>query len=769
MPSIISGYKYDIFISYRQKDNKHDGWVTEFVENLKGELESTFKEDISVYFDINPHDGLLETYYVDESLKGKLNCLVFIPIISRTYCDPKSYAWEHEFRAFVEQAAKDQYGLKIKLPDGNVASRVLPVQIHDLKTADKALVEKVLGGFLRPIEFIYKEPGVNRPLTVKDSEGKINKTNYRNQINKVANVIDEIITALKSESVLEGNDQVKEAFKEIKIEEINGVRDSHAKAGKIKYLIPAAIAALLIIAGIIAYPKIFIRDTFEKLRLSGEKISIAVMPFQNMTNDTIWDVWQDGIQDILITCLSNSPKELKVKQPEVVSHLIRDRNLLNYASLTPSIASKISQKLDANVFLFGSIIKAGSTLRLNAQLIDADTEEAIKSFEVEGPAREDYIFQITDSLKQMVRNFLILSALEKDVSAMYGFSNITASPEAFRYFTYGNRFLYNRDYPTAIEWYLKSLAVDSTFDYAASYLAVAYASQGSYDQGKKWILGIYGRRNQMPLSIKTIVDYTYAGYFETPHEQIKYLTQYLEIDDQNAFLLRLLANAYKELLQFDKAIPEYEKSLELYEKWGIKPERIYNYTNLGDVYHTTKQFRKEKKLYKKAELDFPGDPLLIYRQAILALSEGRTKQADKFIVKYVSAQKERDATDAAIANNLAGIYTGAEKLNKAEEYYRKALSLEPESPVRLHNLAWFEIDTERNIDEGMELINKALELNPGVYYLLDTKGWGLYKQGKFNESLELLQKADSLKPIYSHLLFLHLEAVKKAVAEQQNN
>jgi hypothetical protein len=28
-----------VFIIYRQKDNKHDGWVTELVDNLKGELE----------------------------------------------------------------------------------------------------------------------------------------------------------------------------------------------------------------------------------------------------------------------------------------------------------------------------------------------------------------------------------------------------------------------------------------------------------------------------------------------------------------------------------------------------------------------------------------------------------------------------------------------------------------------------------------------------------------------------------------------------------
>jgi hypothetical protein len=114
MPSLIPGYEYDIFISYRQKDNKGDHWVSEFVEALKTELESTFKEEISVYFDINPHDGLLETHDVDASLKEKLKCLIFIPIISRTYCDPKSFAWEHEFREFVEIASKDSFGLKLK-------------------------------------------------------------------------------------------------------------------------------------------------------------------------------------------------------------------------------------------------------------------------------------------------------------------------------------------------------------------------------------------------------------------------------------------------------------------------------------------------------------------------------------------------------------------------------------------------------------------------------------------------------------------------------
>jgi len=59
MPSLIPGFEY--FISYPQKDNKYDCWVSDFVANLKKELEATFKEDVSVYFDENPHDGLLDT------------------------------------------------------------------------------------------------------------------------------------------------------------------------------------------------------------------------------------------------------------------------------------------------------------------------------------------------------------------------------------------------------------------------------------------------------------------------------------------------------------------------------------------------------------------------------------------------------------------------------------------------------------------------------------------------------------------------------------
>jgi hypothetical protein len=196
MPSILPNYEYDIFISYRHNDNL-DGWVTEFVQNLEKELRATLKESVTIYFDKNPHDGLLETHHVDKSLKDKLKCLILIPIISQTYCDTKSFAWPNEFCVFNKQAQEDQFGRDIKLSNGNVASRILPVKIHDLDDEDKRIIESETGSVLRSIDFIYKEPGVNRPLKLTDSKNdNQNKTDYQNQINRVANAVKELIYSL---------------------------------------------------------------------------------------------------------------------------------------------------------------------------------------------------------------------------------------------------------------------------------------------------------------------------------------------------------------------------------------------------------------------------------------------------------------------------------------------------------------------------------------------------------------------------------------------
>jgi eukaryotic-like serine/threonine-protein kinase len=217
MPSVVERFEYDIFISYRQKDNKYDGWVTEFVTNLKKELEATFKDDISIYFDENPHDGLLETHNVNKSLEGKLKSLIFIPIISQTYCDTKSFAWQHEFLAFNKLATEDKFGRTVKLASGNMAERILPIRIHDIDAEDIEIYETAANTVLRPVDFIYRLPGVNRQLRAKDDEQikNPNQILYRDQVNKVAHAIKDIIIGLKN---FEKHGDKVEAKKAVRVE-----------------------------------------------------------------------------------------------------------------------------------------------------------------------------------------------------------------------------------------------------------------------------------------------------------------------------------------------------------------------------------------------------------------------------------------------------------------------------------------------------------------------------------------------------------------------
>jgi|WetSurMetagenome_2_1015567.scaffolds.fasta_scaffold09702_4 TolB-like protein len=351
MASLIEGYEYDIFISYRQKDNKGDKWVSEFVEALRTELESTFKEEISVYFDINPHDGLLETHDVDASLKEKLKCALFIPIISRTYVDQKSFAWVHEFKAFIEQASKDQYGLKVKLPGGNIASRVLPVQIHDLDPEDKKLVESELGGFLRGIEFIYKEPGVNRPLRANEDhpDNNLNKTFYRNQINKVGNAIKDIITGLRNPD------------HEVKGErgDAEGKHTSEIKR-KTRIITGFLLVLILLMAGYFT-----IRGLIKPAKVIEK--SIAVLPFDNYSDDPSQEA----------ACLSLTD--------EVIKHLYKIRSLNRISPMQSVIQykgskenpSKIASDLKVNYLVKGNYKKYGDKVRVNVYLVDPKSDKYI--------------------------------------------------------------------------------------------------------------------------------------------------------------------------------------------------------------------------------------------------------------------------------------------------------------------------------------------------------------------------------------------------------
>jgi tetratricopeptide (TPR) repeat protein len=264
---------------------------------------------------------------------------------------------------------------------------------------------------------------------------------------------------------------------------------------------------------------------------------------------------------------------------------------------------------------------------------------------------------------------------------------------------------------------------------------------------------------------KILINHLYAHCFETPVEDIKYLKQLAGLDDMsgNAFL----GLTHFAIGQYDKAVPELEKSLNMVMKLYSKPIWPIDYFWLVSAYINTGQFRKGKALLKKSEKYFPDSPMLTWQKAVIKLIEGDSTSANRYIDKYKSICKDNSMNELDLSINLADLYTEAGIVDKAEAYYRKAIALDPQMAGLLRLLANFLIDKERNINEGMELVEQYLKLKPENYLILDTKGWGFYKQGKYKEALDLLQKSWDLrrqKALYDHQAYLHLESAKKAVA-----
>ncbi|MBN2861753.1 MAG: tetratricopeptide repeat protein [Bacteroidales bacterium] len=683
MSSIIPGFEYDIFISYRQKDNKHNGWVTEFVDNLKGELESTFKEEISVYFDINPHDGLLETHDVDASLKDKLKCLVFIPIISRTYCDPKSFAWEHEFKAFVEQSSEDQYGLKVKLPNGNVASRVLPIRIYDLDTTDIKLCESVLGGVLRSVDFIYKYAGVNRPLLSKEEnpQDNLNHTNYRDQINKVGNAIKEIITAIgqheqKSEKV------TKEVFKPASV---------LLKSSKTKIITGSLIGLALIILGALFIPNLFkSEDSIEK--------SIAILPFKLLSDEPDKQYLADGIMDAITLHLS------KIKDLRVMS-----RTSVEQYRGTTKTTHDIGKELDVAYLLEGSFQKIGDDAKLIVQLIEANEERHVWAEEYNRDWKN--FFSVQSEVAQTIARelYTTITPEEKQLIEKIPTSNMTAYDLYLQANEYKNGYSKTRDlssYQTAVNLYRASLKIDTTFAKAYIGLALAY-----YD------------RFYWPEFFK-------ENFLDSC---LVLANKALSIDDKLDEAYYLKGQLYRQNGEIEKALRNYDKTLE------ISPNFYSAYIAKGSLFGTVLHDNVKclENYYKALTLISVSErPSLFRTIGDIYADLGFFEKANYYY---------KEAFD--ITNNqteylwdLAWVEFRLENYEESLRLLKQRLEIDSTLLFNLH----FYLYPPGHIEEAYIHANKLIEAHKRsgtlMLYFSHRVGYTFYQMGKYKEADEYFNK-----------------------------
>ena len=779
MASLISGYEYDIFISCHQKDNKHDRWVTEFVNQLKGELESTFKEEISVYSDINPHDRLIDTHDEDASLKQKLKCLIFIPIISRTYCDPKSFAWENEFKVFVEQASHDKFGLKVKLPNGNVASRVLPVRIYDLDIADIKLCESALGGVLRGVEFIYAEPGVNRPLKPGDDEKiNLNKTKYRNQINRVANAISEIISGLQRIQIT----QAEEAKVEIsrlpdgrpELTKAPPVRPSGEKSlekqhtikalkAKKKLWIYSMSSSAVIILTVISF---FIFTSGTTLPFS-RRDWIIITDFENLTGEPVFD-------KSLYTAFS-----LSTSQSRYINVFPRSRMLETLAKMEIKDQTSVDEKTGREmairqgigIYIAPSISETGNRYVIGAKIMETKSGILLRSEVLYAETREE-ILPVLDKLSRRLRRNLGESRYNISTQDKPLMEATTSSLEALKQYTLGCEYHAMRDYTNAKKYYEIALQIDTAFTSAKAILGSLNIESFNSVTGCELVRQAARSADKLTDREKINILAINALYVERDiPKSIAYYKKLIELYPDDPVYHNNLGVNYERSGKFEEALTEYKTALKINPDiviafggiimiylqnqvmidsalvWSDKlitsnPQNAWGYFFRGLAYISNDSLVKAETAFQKAREIDPYLILNLYNLANIYRLQGRYTEANRILEKIPEVSKQETIN---AYYNIGANYQSMGNQKEASKYFSLLKNIYitdwlknyPDDPGTYISIGAV---TARmgDFESSNQMLQKAIGMDSTLH---DRFAEVLCLQGKIPEALDELEKA----------------------------
>jgi TolB-like protein/Tfp pilus assembly protein PilF len=203
--------------------------------------------------------------------------------------------------------------------------------------------------------------------------------------------------------------------------------------------------------------------------------SIAVLPFVNMSNDPEQEYFSDGISEELLNVLAQYP-DLRVAA-RTSSFQFKGKN--------PDIAD-IAEKLHVNHVLEGSVRKSGNTLRITAQLIEADTGFHLWSETYDRELID--VFAIQDEISAAIGDALkIQLALDGGTGKTSPTVLVAASTAAFDAYMQGRQLINlrgKRNLEEAVTHLERALALDETYAPAHAQLAIAISllsnSPGSY-------------------------------------------------------------------------------------------------------------------------------------------------------------------------------------------------------------------------------------------------------------------------------------------------
>lgn len=682
MASLISGFEYDIFISYRQNDNR-SGWVTEFVEALKVELAATLKDPVSVYFDFNQNDGLLENQSVNKSLERKLRCLIFIPVISHTYCDPNCYAWQNEFLSFLKIAGEDSFGKDIRLTNGNVASRILPVKIHTLDSGDTALLEVELGGALRSIEFIYREAGVNRPLRSDDNvKENLNKTQYNNQVNKLANAVKDIIDGIKN------FDRLGKLLPEKNVLSADTRGRGEKRRVSLKKVLWPVFIIVLLTAGY------FFIHNGNKNTTNNVNRSVAVLPLVYMSNDPSREYISEGMMQ------------------EILNHLFMIGGL-SIPSATSSMRFKgsklsvkdIAHQLGVEYVLEGSVSISDSNVRVTVRLINGKNEKLLWTENYNRTTSAIDLLDIQSDVAQKVADNLKIElnrGVRKRIEA-----RPTENTEA--YLLYLQALVGQGQIDYARKLVEKAINLDPGFADAYAALAFFEMIQGN---------DLYGKSNRTQVIEKT--------------EPL--LKKALQLDKNSVMAHAYLASVD---LWYKWDFESVGKEFQIVNK--LDPSSSDSYIEFIQYLLIIGKFQDALDICEKNSFDYDVTGEKSVTRALTYCYSGQKEKALEAVDAYLKIFQ----TDNFLLFNSMRIYINLEKYDKVIELYDKYLVNKPISDLSNSFLAYLGIaffktgNNDRSKAYIDELSLRSLKgLRGSPYYFLATIYSAMKDKNKALQSLQ---------------------------------
>jgi len=248
----------------------------------------------------------------------------------------------------------------------------------------------------------------------------------------------------------------------IKTESIEVAKEQESPSVPVKKRVKVSgviIAALIVVAVILAFPKIFRKDKFEGIRDTDGNISIAVLPFADMSPNKDQEYFCEGMAEEIINALSHITDLRVVARTSAFSFKGKNMDI-----------REIGKKLNVEAILEGSVRKSGDNLRVTAQLINIEDGYHLWSEKYERKLED--VFAIQDEISLAIVDKLKVKLLSNEKNELV--KRHTENKEAYNLFLKG-RYYWNRrsevGFNKAFGFFDRAIELDP--DYALAYAGLA--------------------------------------------------------------------------------------------------------------------------------------------------------------------------------------------------------------------------------------------------------------------------------------------------------